>query len=76
MHIASGRVEGFWEEYLKPWDTAAGVLIAREAGAVVTDFSGTHLSPPCPRNPGNQRTHPSRDAGIAEADREGTAGST
>ena len=39
-YVACGRFEGFWEEYLKPWDTAAGVLIAREAGAQVTDFSG------------------------------------
>ena len=38
-YVACGRFEGFWEEYLKPWDTAAGVLIAREAGAHVTDFS-------------------------------------
>ena len=39
-HVASGRFEGFWEENLKPWDTAAGVLIAEEAGAQVTDFCG------------------------------------
>jgi len=38
--IAVGRFEGFWEENLKPWDTAAGFIIAREAGATVTDFSG------------------------------------
>ncbi|MDA8403484.1 MAG: inositol monophosphatase family protein [Desulfobacteraceae bacterium] len=38
--VACGRFEGFWEENLKPWDTAAGVLIAEEAGARVTDFSG------------------------------------
>ncbi|RPH50352.1 MAG: inositol monophosphatase [Desulfobacteraceae bacterium] len=37
---AAGRFEGFWEENLKPWDTAAGFIIAREAGARVTDFSG------------------------------------
>lgn len=37
--IACGRFDGFWEENLKPWDTAAGELIAREAGAMVTDFS-------------------------------------
>lgn len=37
--IACGRFDGFWEQNLKPWDTAAGVLIAKEAGAVVTDFS-------------------------------------
>ena len=38
--IACGRFDGFWEEHLKPWDTAAGSLIAKEAGAMVTDFSG------------------------------------
>lgn len=37
--VACGRFEGFWEERLQPWDTAAGFLIAQEAGAVVTDFS-------------------------------------
>ncbi|MDD2389833.1 MAG: inositol monophosphatase family protein [Desulfobacterales bacterium] len=38
--VACGRFEGFWEQNLKAWDTAAGTLIAREAGAFVTDFSG------------------------------------
>ena len=37
--MACGRFEGYWEQSLKPWDAAAGVLIAREAGAVVTDFA-------------------------------------
>jgi myo-inositol-1(or 4)-monophosphatase len=38
--VACGRVDGFWEWKLKPWDTAAGVLIVREAGGTVTDFAG------------------------------------
>jgi myo-inositol-1(or 4)-monophosphatase len=38
-YVACGRFDGFWEENLKPWDTAAGLLIAREAGGVVTDFN-------------------------------------
>jgi myo-inositol-1(or 4)-monophosphatase len=38
--VACGRFDGFWEEHLKPWDTAAGMLIAAEAGGRVTDFSG------------------------------------
>jgi len=38
-YVACGRFEAFWEEHLKPWDTAAGWLIAEEAGAVSTDFS-------------------------------------
>lgn len=39
-YVAAGRMEGFWELGLKPWDTAAGQLIAREAGAVIADFEG------------------------------------
>lgn len=38
-YIACGRFDGFWEQNLKPWDTAAGQLIAGEAGAVITDFA-------------------------------------
>jgi len=38
-YVASGRFEGFWEQNLKPWDTAAGMLIAEEAGAQITNFS-------------------------------------
>lgn len=39
-YVACGRFDGFWELKLKPWDTAAGVLMIREAGGIVTDFSG------------------------------------
>ena len=39
-YVASGRFDGFWELRLKPWDVAAGIVIAREAGAVVTDLDG------------------------------------
>ncbi len=38
--IADGRLDGYWERGLGSWDLAAGVLIAREAGAVVTDLRG------------------------------------
>jgi len=37
--VACGRFEGFWEQNLKPWDTAAGALIVTEAGGTVTTFS-------------------------------------
>lgn len=37
-YVACGRLDGFWEWKLRPWDTAAGVLIVREAGGQVTDF--------------------------------------
>jgi myo-inositol-1(or 4)-monophosphatase len=39
-YVAAGRVDGFWEFNLNPWDTAAGVLLVQEAGGNVTDFSG------------------------------------
>jgi myo-inositol-1(or 4)-monophosphatase len=38
--VACGRVEAFWELMLAPWDIAAGVLLIREAGGIVTDLSG------------------------------------
>lgn len=38
--VAAGRYEGFWELRLAPWDVAAGTLIVREAGGVVTDLDG------------------------------------
>jgi myo-inositol-1(or 4)-monophosphatase len=38
--VASGRYEGYWESNLKPWDSAAGCLLVREAGGFVTDFRG------------------------------------
>ena len=41
-YVAAGRYDGFWELGLKPWDFAAGELIAKEAGAIVTDFAGNH----------------------------------
>lgn len=37
-YVAAGRLDGYWEIGLKPWDIAAGALIVREAGGVVTDF--------------------------------------
>ncbi|MDK7223835.1 inositol monophosphatase family protein, partial [Proteus mirabilis] len=41
-YVAAGRVDGFFEIGLKPWDFLAGELIAREAGAIVSDFTGNH----------------------------------
>lgn len=40
-YVACGRFDGFWEQNLHPWDTAAGMLINRRAGGVVTDFNNT-----------------------------------
>lgn len=39
-YVAAGRFDGFWEIGLKPWDFAAGELILREAGGLISDFAG------------------------------------
>ncbi|ACT14057.1 MULTISPECIES: inositol-1-monophosphatase [Pectobacterium] len=41
-YVAAGRVDGFFEIGLKPWDFAGGELLVREAGGIVTDFVGGH----------------------------------
>lgn len=38
--VAAGRFDGFWERALSPWDLAAGMLLVREAGGIVTDLDG------------------------------------
>lgn len=43
-YTACGRFDGFWELKLKPWDTASGFLIVKEAGGRVTDFSGNRFN--------------------------------
>jgi myo-inositol-1(or 4)-monophosphatase len=39
-YVACGRLDGFWELHLAPWDVAAGVLLVAEAGGRVTDLAG------------------------------------
>jgi myo-inositol-1(or 4)-monophosphatase len=39
-YLACGRFDGYYEENLKPWDTAAGLLILSEAGGRITTFTG------------------------------------
>jgi len=43
--VAAGWLDGFWEINLKPWDTAAGVVLVREAGGCVTGFEGDAYDP-------------------------------
>jgi len=38
--VAAGRIDGYWERNLSPWDMAAGLLLVREAGGFVTDLDG------------------------------------
>lgn len=58
-YIACGRLDGFWEIRLSPWDLAAGVVIAEEAGARVTSVNGdTHyMKPPYSIMAANPRIH-------------------
>jgi myo-inositol-1(or 4)-monophosphatase len=44
-YVAAGRLDGFWEQNLMPWDTAAGNLIVIEAGGVVSDYDGNPYTP-------------------------------
>ncbi|WP_374299966.1 inositol monophosphatase [Ferrovibrio sp.] len=39
-YVAAGRFDGFWESGLSPWDMAAGIVLVREAGGMVTDLAG------------------------------------
>jgi myo-inositol-1(or 4)-monophosphatase len=43
--VACGRIDAYFEEGLQPWDLAAGQLIASEAGATVSNFSGGPIVP-------------------------------
>ena len=44
-YVAAGIFDGFWEEGLMPWDTAAGTVIAREAGAMLSTYQGAAYTP-------------------------------
>jgi myo-inositol-1(or 4)-monophosphatase len=48
-YVGAGRFDGYWELAIKPWDIAAGGLIAEEAGAVVSNTQGSpdYLTAPC-----------------------------
>ncbi|MDH5190412.1 MAG: inositol-1-monophosphatase [Gammaproteobacteria bacterium] len=39
-YVAAGRLDGFWEFGLQPWDMAAGILLVQEAGGLISDFRG------------------------------------
>ncbi len=53
--LAAGRFDAFWELQLAPWDIAAGILLVREAGGLVTEINGSmagiHSSPLVAGNP-------------------------
>ena len=39
-YVAAGRYDGFWQRSLSYWDIAAGIILVKESGGFVTDFSG------------------------------------
>ena len=39
-YVAAGRLDGYWETNLQPWDVAAGVIILQQAGGKLSDFKG------------------------------------
>ena len=43
--VAAGRLDGYWERNLSPWDIAAGLIMVREAGGYVTDMDGRETTP-------------------------------
>jgi myo-inositol-1(or 4)-monophosphatase len=59
-YVAAGRFEGYWELKLGAWDIAAGILIAREAGAVISDINGEPevMQPPYSILVANPHLHP------------------
>ena len=69
-HVAGARADGFWEFHLKPWDVAAGIVIAREAGAIATDTDGT---PWTPSADGICLANPTLHAAMLEVIRQGLA---
>jgi len=43
-HVACGRLDGYWERGIAPWDIAAGVILLEEAGGKVTAYDGSTMS--------------------------------
>lgn len=58
-YVAAGRLDGYWELMIHPWDIAAGALIVQEAGGVVTDLNGgpDYLVTPCATIAANPAIH-------------------
>ncbi len=44
-YVAAGRLDGYWERGLSPWDLAAGLVLVEEAGGSVSDYAGQRLNP-------------------------------
>ena len=44
-YVATGRLDGFWEQRLQPWDIAAGALLVEEGGGRVSNYDGSPFDP-------------------------------
>ena len=71
-YVACGRIDGYWEVQVYPWDLAAGGLIAAEAGARVTNLQGgaDYLTPPCSILAANPALHEKMVEEVIKAHRE------
>ena len=66
-YVAAGRLDGFYEATLKPWDSCGGALIVQEAGGIVTDWKGTPFQSRLPQVLAtNGRIHAEMLAMLAE----------
>lgn len=68
-YVASGRLDAFYEDWLKPWDLAAGWLLVEEAGGRVSDFSGETLRFHEPLLASNGRVHSAMCELLQDIDR-------
>lgn len=68
-YVGCGRFDGYWEVSIKPWDVAAGGLIVREAGGIISNMQGEPdiLQKPCSLVAGNAAIHPQLLAKLNEA---------
>ncbi len=75
-YVAAGRYEGFWTHHAHTWDFAAGGLIVREAGGIVTNLSGSDdfLTPPCSILAAAPQLHPKIFEMLQESARKLAAG--
>jgi myo-inositol-1(or 4)-monophosphatase len=70
-YLACGRTDGFWELNLKPWDTAAAMLLVSEAGGRMTTYNGKGYTPYCPEVvASNGKIHAQMVAQLADFSRE------
>ncbi|CAN5349269.1 inositol monophosphatase family protein [soil metagenome] len=55
--VAAGRLDGYWERNLQPWDIAAGIILIKEAGGTVSDILGGDVMKTCNVVAGNEFVH-------------------